>query len=90
MTPQEGKALIEQLARRYVTDALTPKLHLACANSPRCVRAGPTDVAEQDNERLDRELPAELKADEEAYTELQNQFVDAYRAEWLAKVKPCK
>jgi hypothetical protein len=47
-------------------------------------------VAEQDNERLDRELPAELKADEEAYTELQNQFVDAYRAEWLAKVKPCK
>ncbi len=90
MTPQEAKALAEQLGRQYVADSLKLDLHRACADSPTCVRAGPTDVAEEDNERFDRELPAELKVDEDKYTDLQNLFVDAYRAEWLAKVKPCK
>jgi hypothetical protein len=90
ISPKDAKALAQQLGRKYVADSLTPKLHLACAGSPTCVRAGPTDVAEEDQERFARELPAELTVDENAYTDLQNDFVDAYRAEWLAKVKPCK
>ena len=90
MTPKDNKALVEQLARKFVADSLTPDLHRACADSPRCVRAGPTDLDESDYQRLDRELPEELKADEDAYTELQNDFVDAFRVQWLAKVKPCK
>jgi hypothetical protein len=90
MTPQEGATLVEQLARKYVGDAVASDLHRACAGSPTCLRSGPTDVDESDYARLDSELPADLKADEDRYTELLDVFVDAYRAEWLARVKPCK
>lgn len=90
MDPKQTKGLVEQLARKYVAAAMTPTLHRACADSPRCVRAGPTDLDESDYQRLDWDIPEALKADEDAYTELQNEFVDAFRVEWLAKVKPCK
>ncbi len=99
MTPQERKSLIEQIARKTVAkDVAWPNLHKACAESPRCLATGYTEIGEDGWDRFFGEFNAAIRSGGEMTDEMADEISDeaselyqaAFAAEWRAKVKPCK
>jgi hypothetical protein len=77
-----GAFVKKQLARWDV--------HAECKAASRCLAVGYTELGENEWEELTKGLPAELVDDDDESTRAQEILGEAFRAAWLAEVKPCK
>ena len=91
MKADDRRPELEERARAFVARQLSGMgLHGECRAADRCLAVGYTELGENEWATITQGLPDELVDDDDESTRAQEILGEAFKTEWLARVKPCK